>query len=200
MKVGDEGEIEGAEGEEPIELEEPPNAKDQPLLASPARRKDVYTTTPASKGKKYRPVKYDRRNAGARTRSYIAQGSKEKGRNTKRNTLGTGALDLFSLGSGIYEEGTGGGKKIREQIILNEEKQVLENNKDLKILRELLNQLDGFSSGVLTENKKEDINNGLNKGKKLKELNLNKSNMTFTTKKEDQSDDESNDETGPKEE
>ena len=134
---------------------------------------------------------------GARTRSYIAQGSKEKGRNTKRNTLGMGALDLFSLGTGIYEEGITG-KKIKDQITLNEEKQVLENNKDLKTLRELLNQLDGFSSGVLTENKKEDINNGLNKGKKLKELNLNKSNML--TKREDQSNDKSNDETGPKEE
>ena len=82
---------------------------------------------------------------GARTRSYIAQGSKEKGRNTKRNTLGMGALDLFSLGTGIYEEGIMG-KKIKDQITLNEEKQVLENNKDLKILRELLNHLDGFSS------------------------------------------------------
>ena len=56
----------------------------------------------------------------------------------------------------------------------------------------------GSVHGVLTENKKEDINNGLNKGKKLKELNLNKSNML--TKREDQSNDESNDETGPKEE
>ena len=47
-----------------------------------------------------------------------------------------------------------------------------------------------------------DINNWLNKGKKLKELNLDKPNKsnTTTTKKEDQSNDKSNDETGPKEE
>lgn len=86
------------DGEVPEE-EKPLTAKEQPLLASPARRNDVMTTTPRSKGKLYEPTKVDRRPAGARLRSMLAQGSNEKGKSTKRNTLGAGALELFSLGS-----------------------------------------------------------------------------------------------------
>ena len=40
------------------------------------------TTTPASKGKWYEPVKTDKRDMGARLRSYGAQYSKESGVNT----------------------------------------------------------------------------------------------------------------------
>ena len=45
------------------------------------------TTTPASKGKWYEPVKTDKRDMGARLRSYGAQYSKESGVNTPRNTF-----------------------------------------------------------------------------------------------------------------
>ena len=44
----------------------------------------------------------DRRPKGARKRSQLAQGSQEKGRNTKR-TVYPGANELFTVGNGITE-------------------------------------------------------------------------------------------------
>ena len=97
--VGGEG---GAEGST-----ETGSDNDSPLLAAPAKRDDRLTTTAASKGKEYLPVKHtggDRRMSGARKRSYLSKAAIEKGSGTKRNVLGSGALDLLSLGKGIYEQ------------------------------------------------------------------------------------------------
>src|SRR3990167_7725576 len=54
----------------------------------------------------YLPVKHtggDHRQSGARKRSYLSKAAIEKASGTKRNVLGAGALDLLSLGKGIYE-------------------------------------------------------------------------------------------------
>jgi hypothetical protein len=81
--------------------------KTSPLLAAPGKRDDRLTSTPASRGKMYLPVKYrggDKRPAGARTRNYQSKFSKELGGGSMRNVMGSGAQDLFGLGNGIYEE------------------------------------------------------------------------------------------------
>lgn len=110
------GDLEGGEGEPPPTAGEA--AKDSPLLAAPARREDRMTTTPRSKGKMYLPVKHrggDKRNSGARKRSYLSKAATEKGSSSRRNVLGSGALELFSLGDGIYET-----VKRRNDIIFEE--------------------------------------------------------------------------------
>lgn len=94
-------------------------AKDSPLLAAPARREDRLTTTPRSKGKMYLPVKHrggDKRNSGARKRSYLSKAATEKGTGTKRNVVGSGALELLSLGNGIYEAQIRENDKLFEDI------------------------------------------------------------------------------------
>ena len=101
----------GAEPDSP-EAEETETA----LLAPPAKRDDDWykvdrrdplgrpeTTTSKSKAKWYSPVTTDKRDMGARNRSYKSKYSYEKGKNTKRNTH-KGYLNLLSLGKGIYEE------------------------------------------------------------------------------------------------
>lgn len=78
-----------------------------PLLAAPGKRDDKLTTTPASRGKMYMPVKYrggDSRPTGARTRSYQSKFSKELGGGSMRSVMGSGAQELFGLGNGIYEQ------------------------------------------------------------------------------------------------
>lgn len=163
-----------------------PNAKEQPLLAAPGRRKDTPTTTVNSKGKLYYPVKYDRRDAGARKRNYLAKGANEKGKNTKRNTLGMGALDLFGLANGIYEEEikneinreetTKQDNKVLTEEIKKDQEKLEKNREEFKNLKELLNKMESFSVQILKENKKEilnkntkeEINRELNEGKRLK--------------------------------
>ena len=85
--------------------------EEETLLATPGKRnefnwkkpdKDSYTT-PGSKGKKYTPVKSDKRNMGARKRSYKSKYSEEKGKNTTRN-IHPGLEGLKGLTNGIYEK------------------------------------------------------------------------------------------------
>jgi hypothetical protein len=81
--------------------------KESPLIAAPGKRDDRLTSTPASRGKMYLPVKYrggDSRPTGARTRSYQSKFSKELSGGSMRNVWGTGTQELFGLGNGIYEE------------------------------------------------------------------------------------------------
>jgi Bacteriophage T4-like portal protein (Gp20) len=98
----------GGAGATPPAGETPPvGPKDDTLLAAPGKRDDRLTSTPASKGKVYLPVKYrggDRRPAGARTRNYQSKFSKELGGGSMRNVWGSGTQDLFGLGNGIYEQ------------------------------------------------------------------------------------------------
>lgn len=114
-----------------------------PLLAAPGKRDDKLTTTPASRGKMYMPVKYrggDSRPTGARTRSYQSKFSKELSGGSNRNVWGSGTQDLFGLGNGIYEQYENSyseemlseiNKKQDNDII---EQKILSNNDNLKQL------------------------------------------------------------------
>jgi hypothetical protein len=121
----EEGEI---EGEETPQLDSQGEPQDK-MLIPPAKREDQLTTTPRSKGKMYRPAKYrggDHRQSGARLRSYMAHGGQQVGSGTKRNVLGTGALELFSLGNGVYESKN------------KDEDQIIQTDNDIKVLIENL--------------------------------------------------------------
>lgn len=116
---------------------------DDTLLAAPGKRDDRLTSTPASKGKKYLPVKYrggDKRPSGARTRNYQSKFSKELGGGSMRNVMGSGAQDLFGLGNGIYEEyeNSYSDEMITESSETKDtspvEKQIMENTNSLKKL------------------------------------------------------------------
>ena len=108
-------EMEGVEGIEGVEAEVPGEVpveagEEETLLATPGKRNDLQWrrsnqkphTTPGAKGKKYTPVKSDKRDMGARKRSYKSHYSEETGKNTKRNIY-PGLEGLESLSKGIYE-------------------------------------------------------------------------------------------------
>ena len=104
---------------------------ESPLLAAPAKRDDRLTTTMQSKGKMYLPVKHtggDKRISGARKRSYLSKAASEKGSATKRNVIGSGGLELLSLGRGIYE-----GKEIDSGDTLTESVQKQSGNERNKV-------------------------------------------------------------------
>jgi hypothetical protein len=120
---------------------------DDTLLAAPGKRDDRLTSTPASKGKMYLPVKYrggDKRPAGARTRNYQSKFSKELSGGSMRNVWGSGAQDLFGLSNGIYEEYENSyseeiiseSKQLDNRNVL--EQQIMSNNDSLKKLLESL--------------------------------------------------------------
>jgi hypothetical protein len=121
---------------------------ESPLLAAPGKRDDRLTSTPASKGKMYLPVKYrggDHRPQGARTRNYQSKFSKELGGGSMRNVWGSGTQDLFGLSNGIYEEYENSynkeiineGDKPTDKDLL--EQKIISNNDSLK---KLLNSLE----------------------------------------------------------
>ena len=84
-------------------------------------------TTPGSKGKAYTPVKSDKRDMGARKRSYHGQYSKETAKNTKRNVF-KGQSELNSLARGIYENlETNYDKKHRKEDL-----QILKNDVEIQ--------------------------------------------------------------------
>lgn len=99
----------GDEGGETL-LASPDEAAAATDLAEPGKRNDMKWrlsqkeyTTPGAKGKKYKPVKSDKRDMGARKRSYKGQYSEETGKNTTRNIF-KGSSELNQLARGIYEE------------------------------------------------------------------------------------------------
>jgi hypothetical protein len=130
LDLGGEGEEAATEAPAVDEEGEP----EDKLLVSPAKRDDdEWTTTPRSKGKMYRPVKYsggDHRAGGARLRSYMAHGGQQAGSGTKRNVVGTGALELLSLGKGIYESEN------------KDEEHIFRTDNELKVLLESLGDKD----------------------------------------------------------
>ena len=72
-------------------------------MEAPGKRNELKWMQPdKSKGKVYTPVKDDKRDMGARKRSYHGQYSKETGKNTKRNVF-KGQSELNQLARGIYE-------------------------------------------------------------------------------------------------
>jgi len=96
-----------AEPEAPVA---PAAGGEETLLAAPGKRNELQWkrpdeapyTTPGAKGKKYTPVKSDKRNMGARKRSYKSKYSEETGKNTKRR-IHPGLEGLQQLSNGIYE-------------------------------------------------------------------------------------------------
>jgi len=126
--------------------------EESPLLAVPPGSRNSPRLTPGSRGKVYNPVKTDKRAAGARSRSYAAKYSKEKGSNTRRGTLpGYGDIQslvkMDGLTNGIYEEEQST-YSLREQT---EEKQLFTINESL---RSLLHELE--TKDLITEQKNED--------------------------------------------
>lgn len=107
MDIGDEetgGEASGGEAGGSDE------ADDGPLLAAPPGKRDdsrprekYGTTTAKSKGKIYRPVKDDRRDMAARKKNQKSKYGAEKASGSRRNVMGAGSQEMFSLGKGIYE-------------------------------------------------------------------------------------------------
>ena len=136
-----------AMGEEPP----PEEAPDETLLATPGKRNDLQwknpVENPKAKGKKYTPVKSDKRDLGARNRSYKSKYAEEVGKNTPRNTHKGYVDGLAQLAKGIYEnietnysnENAKEDLKILEndveiqQIIENLEKKGKKSNKDGKV-------------------------------------------------------------------
>lgn len=121
-----------AEAEAPA-VDEEGEPEDKLLVAPGKRDDDEWTTTPRSKGKFYRPVRFrggDHRDSGARLRSYMAHGGQQMGSGTRRNVLGTGALELFSLSNGVYENKS------------SDEEQILTTKNELKVLIEGLEHKD----------------------------------------------------------
>jgi hypothetical protein len=139
---------------EPVAPETPAGGEEEagPLLAAPGKRDDKLTTTPASRGKMYMPVKYrggDSRPTGARTRSYQSKFSKELGGGSERNVWGSGTQDLFGLGNGIYEQYENSySKEIITEIETKKdnniiEQKILSNNDNLKKLISSLEKKNG---------------------------------------------------------
>ena len=131
MPAGDAGADAGGGGE------------DSPLLAVPPGSRNSPRLTPGSKGKVYNPVKSDKRNAGARRRSYASKYSREKSSATLRNTV-PGLTDLQNvskmtgLANGIYEQDASI-YNLREQ---KEENRLFEINNTVRSLIDELEEKD----------------------------------------------------------
>ena len=101
------GEELGGEGEGEALAPEEGGAEERTAIL-PAKRDvrvgegEEETSFSKSKGKRYYPVATDKRNMGARKRSYMSQYSSESGKNTRRNTH-KGLSGLLRLGLGIPE-------------------------------------------------------------------------------------------------
>jgi len=131
-------------GETPAVGETPAaGGEEETLLATPGKRNDLQWrrpdkapyTTPKAKGKEYTPVKSDKRNMGARKRSYHSKYSQEKGKNTKRN-IHPGLEGLEELSNGIYENlETNYSNKLKEQ-----ESQISKNSVEIQNLIESLDR------------------------------------------------------------
>ena len=120
--------------------EDDPAAEEDVLLAEPGKR-DVdkktgktteadqmgrsKTTTPKSKGKWYIPVDWDKRR-DQKKKSYKSLYGDEIGRANDRNVTGAGSQELLRLGKGIFTE--------EDSNYINEEKNMLRLNRDLRIL------------------------------------------------------------------
>ena len=127
-------------------------AEEPTLLAVPPGSRKAPRLTPGAKGKVYHPVNVDKRPNGARTRSYAAKYSREKGSGTIRNIMpGYGDLKslvkMDGLAGGIYEEDQST-YSLREQT---EEKQLFTVTESV---RTLLKELE--SKDLITEQKDED--------------------------------------------
>jgi len=119
-------------GAEPAE-ETPPGKRDDNPTYKVVSKKTGETTTTKSKGKKYTPVKVDKRDDGARKRSYRSNHSHEISRmpdrqvrmNLSKNAAAMLGLDSFkTTGKGIFEN--------KSTNYEEEEKQIFEVRDDIK--------------------------------------------------------------------
>jgi len=161
MPAGAEGEMgpmgDEMPGMEELEAEAPAaeETEEETLLAAlgpeagameaPAKRNDLqwrkanpksYTTS-GSKGKRYTPVASDKRDMGARKRSYKGKYAEEVGKNTPRN-IWKGASELNQLAKGIYEDL----ETNYEEKYKQEELKILENNIEIQKIIENLEKKD----------------------------------------------------------
>jgi hypothetical protein len=117
----------GEEGEDDVLLAAPGKRDDSPSVGTRGR-------TSADRRKEYTPVKRDKRQSGARKRSYNSKYSRETGSSTKRNVFKGASFDdlagLNSISKGIYED--------KDSNYDREEELILEINSDmLKLIENL---------------------------------------------------------------
>ena len=131
LGAGDAGEVEGADAL---------TDEEETLLATPGKRNDLEWKKASdikpdrSKGKVYKPVKSDKRDMGARNRSWKSQYANEVGKNTERNIF-KGSSELNRLARGIYEDiETSYSAKFED-----DEKRILQNDGEIQKLIENLN-------------------------------------------------------------
>ena len=121
-------------GGEDLGGEEMAEPEEGDLLAAPARRDDK---THKYQNGSYLPVKHrggDKRSLGANKRSRKGEWSNEKGKNTPRNTLGAGMLDIMNLTKGgVYEEGNDTYRSEEDKVF-----EVKEKHQEIKLLIEQL--------------------------------------------------------------
>jgi hypothetical protein len=140
------GEVEGLPGEP-----EAGGGDESALLAVPPGSRNAPRLTPGSKGKAYASVKHDKRNRGARSRSYASHRSAEKSSATLRNIFPGSEINSLAkttgLANGVYEENTSI-YSIREQT---EEGKLFHINNSIRTLIQDLEK----TQDVLTEQKDE---------------------------------------------
>jgi len=123
------------------------------LLAVPPGSRNAPRLTPGAKGKVYHPAKTDKRQAGARSRSYASKYSKEKSSPGVRNVMpGYGDLKTLTtmngLGAGIYEQD----ESIYNLRESDEENKLFEINESVRNLLQDLNK----NQTLITEKKDEE--------------------------------------------
>jgi len=112
-----------------------PAAAEPPPPANRNEYGDVTTTTPRSKGKRYAPTNRDDRGAGARKRSFLAQGGQQYTGASKRSYL-HGASELMGTTKLNYSLSESGDSNYYEE----QEKQIfLENTEIKKLISDLEN-------------------------------------------------------------
>mgnify|MGYP003114238385 CR=1 FL=1 len=127
---GDEGggdlDLGGDEGDDDAGDEE-----EGPLLAAPARREDGAYLTPGAKGKYYKKVQSDKRNMGARNRSFKSAYSSETASSTLRNIYkGNSELKSLVNAAGLSED--------KQSNYSLEENKVFNTNHEIDLLIEEL--------------------------------------------------------------
>ena len=133
------GTAEAPEGEETLLAA--PNA-DAGSDLPPGKRNDLQWkrpddkeyTTPRAKGKKYTPVKSDKRDMGARRRSYKSKYAEEVGKNTMRQTHKGYSDGISQLTKGIYEDLE---TNYKEECALEENKILKDNIEVQQIIENL---------------------------------------------------------------
>jgi hypothetical protein len=130
-----------------------PAGEESSLLAVPPGSRNAPRLTPGAKGKVYHPAKTDKRQAGARSRSYASKYSKEKSSPGVRNVMpGYGDLKTLTtmngLGAGIYEQD----ESIYNLRESDEENKLFEINESVRNLLQDLNK----NQTLITEKKDEE--------------------------------------------